>query len=73
MGVLPAPVRVPIQRPLAPSDMSVTSVASGKVDNEMILGAVHIFSGICLTAEKNLSKPQLGYSLIKGLYDQSSP
>ena len=36
--VPPAPVRVPIQRPLAPS---VASVANDKGDNEMILGAVH--------------------------------
>ena len=34
------PVRVPSQRPLAPSVASVTSVANDKDDNEMILGAV---------------------------------
>ena len=33
--VPPAPVRVPSQRPLAPS---VTSVAKDKGDNELILG-----------------------------------
>ena len=40
-AVPPAPVRVPSQRPLAPSVESVTSVANVKGDNEMILGAVH--------------------------------
>ena len=53
VAVPPAPVRVPSQRPLAPSVASVTSVANDKGDNEMILGAVHRSSGICLTAEKN--------------------
>ena len=38
MVVPAAPVRVPSQRPLAPSVASVTSVASDKGDNEMILG-----------------------------------
>ena len=41
VAVLPAPVRVPSQRPLAPSVASVTSVAIDKGDNEMVLGAVH--------------------------------
>ena len=36
--VPPAPVRVPSERPLAPSVASVTSVANDKGDNEMILG-----------------------------------
>ena len=45
-----ASVRVPDQRPLAPS---VTSVTNDKGDNEMILGAVHRSPGICLTAEEN--------------------
>ena len=57
MVVPSAPVRVPSQRPLAPS---VTSVANNKCDNEMILGAVHRSSGIFLTAEENPRKPQLG-------------
>ena len=35
--VSPTPVRVPSQRPLAPSVASVTSVANDKGDNEMIL------------------------------------
>ena len=55
VAVPPAPVQVPSQRPLAPSVVSVTSVANDKGDNEMILGAVHRSSGICLTAEENLS------------------
>jgi hypothetical protein len=46
LAVPPAPVRVPSQNPLAPSVMSVTSVANDKGDNEMILGA----PSICLTA-----------------------
>ena len=41
VAVPPAPVRVPSQRPLAPSVSSVKSVANDKGDNEMILGAVH--------------------------------
>ena len=36
VGVLPAPVRVPSQRPLAPSVASVTSVVNDKGYNEMI-------------------------------------
>jgi hypothetical protein len=57
--VPPALVRVPSQRPLAPSVASVTSVASDKGDNDMILGAVHRSPGICLTAEENPRNPQL--------------
>ena len=68
-----APVRVPSQRPLAPSVSSVKSVANDKGDNEMILGAVHRSPGICLTAEENPTKPQLGDRLMKGPCDQSSP
>ena len=64
----PAPVRVPSQRPLAPSVASVTSVANDIGDNEMILGAGHRSPGMYLTAEENPRKPQL-----KGLFDQSSP
>ena len=41
VAVPPAPVRVPSQRPLAPSVASATSVANDKSDNEMILGDVH--------------------------------
>ena len=53
VAVPPAPVRVPSQRPLAPSIVSVTSVANYKGDNKMIVGAVHRSPGICLTAEEN--------------------
>ena len=73
MAVPPAPVRVPRQRSLAPSFASVTSVANDKGDNEMTLGAVHRSPGICLTAEENPRKPQLGDRLMKGLCDQSPP
>ena len=38
VAVPPANVRVPSQRPLAPSVGSVTSVANDKGDNVMILG-----------------------------------
>ena len=51
--VPPALVRVPSQRPLAPSVASVTSVANDKGDNEMILGAAHRSPGIYLTAVEN--------------------
>ena len=40
--VPPAPVRVPIQRPLALSVASVASVANDKGDNEINLRAVHL-------------------------------
>ena len=69
LAVSPAPVWVPSQRPLAPSVVSVTSVANDKGDNEMILGAVHRSPGICLTAEENPRKSQLGDCLMKGLCD----
>ena len=72
MAVLPAPVRVPSQRPLAPSVVSDTSVVNDEDGNEMILGAVHRSPGICLTAEENPGKPQLGDRLMKGLCEQSS-
>ena len=61
----PARVRVPSQRPLAPSVASVRSVANNK--------AVYRYPGIFLTAEENSRKPQLGDRLAKGLCDQSSP
>ena len=60
VAVSPTPVRVPSQRPLAPSVASVMSVANDRDDNEMILGAVQISPGICLSAEETLMKPQLG-------------
>ena len=56
-----------------PSVASDMSVANDKGDNEIVLGAVHRSPGICLTAERNPRKPQLGDRLIKGLCDQSSP
>jgi len=65
--VPPAPVQVPSQRPLALNVMSVTLVINDKGDNEMLLGAVHRFPGICLTVEENPRKPQLGDRLMKGL------
>ena len=58
VAVPPAPVRVPSQRPLAPSVALVTLVANVKGDNEMILGTVHRFPGVCLTAEENPRKHQ---------------
>ena len=67
VAVPPAPVRVPSYRPLARSVGSVMSVANDKGDSEMVLGAVHRSPGICLTAEENLRKPQLGDRLMKGL------
>ena len=66
MAVPPASVRVPSQRPLAPSVASVTSVANVKGDNEMILGAVYRFPGICLTAEENPRKPSARRSSDEG-------
>ena len=72
MAVLPAPVRVPSHKLLAPSVTSFTSVANDTGDNEMIPGAVHKSPGICLTAEEIPGKPQLGDSLMKGLCNQSS-
>ena len=68
VAVLPAPVRVPSQKPLAPS---ITSVANDKGDNEMIPVVVHISPGICLTAEENPGKSQLGDSR-RRLCNQSS-
>ena len=71
MAVPPAPIRVPSQRSFAQSVASVTSVANDKGDNEMVPGAVNR-SGICLTAEENPGKPQLGDRLMKELCDQTS-
>jgi hypothetical protein len=69
----PAPVRVPGQRPRAPSVASVKTVANDKGNTEMILRAVHISSGICCTAGESPRKSQIGDRLMKGLCDQSSP
>ena len=73
VAVTSAPVRVPSQRPFAPSGASVTSVANDKGHNKMILGAVHRSPGICLTGEENPRKPQIGDRLMKGLCDESLP
>ena len=68
MVLLPAPFRVPIQTPIAPSVTSVRSVANDRV---IIPGAVHISLGI-YPDEENPGKPQLGDHLMKWLCDQSS-
>ena len=73
VAVPTAPIRVPIQRPLASSVASVTSVANDKGDIEMILEAVHRSPGICLTAEGNPRKPQLRDREMKRLCDQLLP
>ena len=72
MAVPAAPVRVRSQRSIAPS-ASVMSVTNDKNDNEMIPEAVHRSPGICLTAEENPGKSQLGDRLMKGLCDKSLP
>ena len=54
-------------RPLAPS------VTNDIGDNEMIPGAMHRSPGICLTAEENPRKPQLGDHLMKELCNQLLP
>ena len=61
LTVPPAPVRVPGQRPLAPSIMSVMSVANDKGDNE-----INRSPGNYLTADENPRKHQLGDRLMKG-------
>ena len=66
MTVPPALVRVPSQTPFSPSVTLVRSVVNDKGDNEIILGAVHRFPGICLTAKESPRKPQLGDRLMKG-------
>ena len=53
----PGPVRVPSQQKFAPRITSVASYEKGDVVN---LGLVHRSPGICLMAEKNPGKPQLG-------------
>ena len=68
-AVLTAPVLVRSQKPLAPSVTSITSVVNDKGDDEMIPGAVQRSPGICLTAEENPGKPQLGDRLMKGICD----
>ena len=73
MTVPPASVRVPSQRPLAPSVASVTPVANDKGYKEMILGSVRGSPGNFLKAEENLRKLQIGDRLMNALCDQSSP
>ena len=41
--------------------------ANDKGDNKLIPETVHKSPGICLTIEKNPSKPQLGDSLVKAV------
>ena len=65
LAVPPVPVRVSCQRPLAPNVASVMWVAHYKGDNEMIAGVVHRSPGICLTAEENPGKSQLGNRLMR--------
>ena len=72
MALPPVPVRYPSQRSPAPNVTSVMSVANDKGDNEMIAGDVHRSSGICLIAEEDSGKLQLGDRLMKGLCEQSS-
>ena len=67
VAVPPAPVRVTNPRPFAPGVALITSVDNDKGDNEMILGAVHRSPGICLTAEENPRKSQLGDRLTKAV------
>jgi hypothetical protein len=68
VAVPPASVRVPSQRPLAPSVTSVTPVANDKGDNKVIPGAVHRSPSICLKAEENPGRPQKGDRLMKALF-----
>ena len=49
------------------------SIVNDKGDNEMIPEDVLRSLGICLTAEENRGKSQLGDRLMKGLRDQSLP
>ena len=71
--MLPVSVRVPTQRPLSLSVISVTLVANDKGDSEMMLGAVHRSPDICLMTEENPGKSQLGDHPMKGLCNLSSP
>ena len=68
VAVPPAPLRVSSQRPHAPSVASVTFVANDKGNNEMIPGAANRSPGICLTAEENPGKPQIGDFLMKAVW-----
>ena len=58
MAVPEDPVRVPSQRPrLSHLSRQSRLSANDKGDNEMISGAVHRCSGICLMAEENSGEP----------------
>ena len=57
---------------LPPESRQSNLSANDKDDNVMILGAVHRSPDICLTAEENSRKPQLGDRRWR-LWDQSSP
>ena len=65
MVVPPAPVRVPSQRSLAPS---VMSLANDKGDNEKIPGAVHRSPGVFLKAEESPGKPHRVVHSINSFY-----
>ena len=60
VAVPPAPVRVPSQKPLALSVMSITLSANDRVDNEMLPEAFCRFPRIYLVVEENPGKPRLG-------------
>ena len=68
VAVPPAPVWVNGHLP-----RMLRQSANGKDDNEIVSRAVHRPPGICLIAEENPRKPQLGDRPMKGLCDQSSP
>ena len=59
MAVPPAPVRVPSQRPRAPSVESVTSVSNDKGDNEM--------NGQVLMQSQNICSPAVLVNVPRGL------
>ena len=67
-----APVRVPSQRPLAPSVTSSHHIywPNDKGENEMILGAVNRSPDIYLMTEENPGKIQLGDFLMKNVTSQ---
>ena len=70
VAVPPAPVRVPSQRPLAPSVASVTSVTNDKGDNEMILGLCteEIFSNpefFFFPPRRNIFRPRRNFSVYR--------
>ena len=60
-------VHVPVQ-----AKFSENIKRSTHIDHNYVV-VVHGAMGICLTAEENTRKPQLGDRLMKGLCDQSLP